>query len=72
MKALPSGWKLFAAPAALTLLMTAAVLCAYPPGAEGLRSAIRAIARSSLALFLLAFLASSPFPSQADTHWHSP
>lgn len=59
MKALPSGWKLFAALAALTLLMTAAVLAAYPAGAEGLRSAIRATARSSFALFLLAFLASS-------------
>lgn len=59
MKALPSGWKLFAALAALTLLMTAAVLAAYPSGAEGLRSAIRATARSSFALFLLAFLASS-------------
>lgn len=59
MKALPSGWKLFAALAVLTLLMTAAVLAAYPAGAEGLRSAIRATARSSFALFLLAFLASS-------------
>ncbi|MBO9548570.1 ferric reductase-like transmembrane domain-containing protein [Pseudomonas sp.] len=56
---LPSGWKLFAALAALTLLMTAAVLLSYPPGADGLRSAIRATARSSFALFLLAFLASS-------------
>ena len=35
------------------------VLLSYPPGAEGLRSAIRATARSSFALFLLAFLASS-------------
>ncbi|POG11255.1 hypothetical protein BGP84_16490 [Pseudomonas putida] len=56
---LPSGWKLFAALAALTLLMTAAVLLNYPPGADGLRSAIRATARSSFALFLLAFLAST-------------
>ena len=56
---LPSGWKLFAALAGLTLLMTAAVLAAHPPGADGLRSAIRATARSSFALFLLAFLASS-------------
>ncbi|MDF9619472.1 ferric reductase-like transmembrane domain-containing protein [Pseudomonas entomophila] len=59
MKALPSGWKLFAALAALTLLMTATVLIAHPLGAEGLRSAIRATARSSFALFLLTFLASS-------------
>ncbi|WP_252089250.1 ferric reductase-like transmembrane domain-containing protein [Pseudomonas sp. MWU13-3659] len=59
MKALPSGWKLFAALAALTLLMTAMVLIAHPLGSEGLRSAIRATARSSFALFLLTFLASS-------------
>lgn len=59
MKALPSGWKLFAALAALTLLMTATVLIAHPLGADGLRSAIRATARSSFALFLLTFLASS-------------
>jgi DMSO/TMAO reductase YedYZ heme-binding membrane subunit len=56
---LPSGWKLFAALAGLTLCMTVAVLLSYPPGADGLRSAIRATARSSFALFLLAFLASS-------------
>lgn len=59
MKALPSGWKLFAALAALTLLMTAVVLAAHPLGADGLRSTIRATARSSFALFLLTFLASS-------------
>ncbi|MCG8293167.1 ferric reductase-like transmembrane domain-containing protein [Pseudomonas entomophila] len=59
MKALPSGWKLFAALAALTLLMTTMVLIAHPLGSEGLRSAIRATARSSFALFLLTFLASS-------------
>jgi len=56
---LPCGWKLFTALAGLTLLMTALTLAAYPAGADGLRSAIRATARSSLALFLLAFLASS-------------
>ncbi|AXQ48684.1 ferric reductase-like transmembrane domain-containing protein [Pseudomonas vlassakiae] len=56
---LPSGWKLFTALAGLTVFMTAVVLLSYPPGAEGLRSAIRATARSSFALFLLAFLASS-------------
>jgi DMSO/TMAO reductase YedYZ heme-binding membrane subunit len=59
MKTLPSGWKLFATLAALILLMTAAVLVAQPPGADALRSAIRATARSSFALFLLTFLASS-------------
>ncbi|MFJ4349760.1 ferric reductase-like transmembrane domain-containing protein [Pseudomonas sp. NPDC089428] len=56
---LPSGWKLFAALAGLTLLMTAVVLLSSAPGADSLRSAIRATARSSFALFLLAFLASS-------------
>jgi DMSO/TMAO reductase YedYZ heme-binding membrane subunit len=56
---LPSGWKLFTALAGLTLFMTAVVLLSYPPGADGLRSAIRATARSSFTLFLLAFLASS-------------
>ncbi|PVZ43657.1 ferric reductase-like transmembrane domain-containing protein [Pseudomonas sp. CC120222-01a] len=56
---LPSGWRLFYALAGLTLFMTALVLLSYPPGADSLRSAIRATARSSFALFLLAFLASS-------------
>ena len=55
---LPSGWKLFTALAGLTLAMTAVVL-ASQPDPDGLRSAIRATARSSFALFLLAFLASS-------------
>lgn len=59
MKALPSGWKLFTALAAVTLLMTGAVLLSQPLGVEGLRSAIRATARSSFALFLAAFLASA-------------
>ena len=56
---LPSGWKLFAALASLTLLMTAVALLGAASGADSLRSAIRATARSSFALFLLAFLASS-------------
>ncbi|MFJ2983545.1 MULTISPECIES: hypothetical protein [unclassified Pseudomonas] len=41
---LPSGWKLFAALAGLPLLMTVVILAAYPIGADGLRSAIRATA----------------------------
>ncbi|MHC2144216.1 ferric reductase-like transmembrane domain-containing protein [Pseudomonas sp. 210_17 TE3656] len=56
---LPSGWKLFGLLAVLTLAMTTLILAAQPLGADGLRSAIRATARSSLALFLLTFLASS-------------
>jgi DMSO/TMAO reductase YedYZ heme-binding membrane subunit len=57
--ALPSGWKLFGLLALLTLAMTALTLAAHPLGSDGLRSAIRATARSSYALFLLTFLASS-------------
>ncbi|WP_460418921.1 hypothetical protein [Pseudomonas sp. microsymbiont 2] len=56
---LPSGWRLFAVLAALTLLMAASVLATPPVGADGLRGAIRATARSSFALFLLTFLAST-------------
>ncbi|MDH0300756.1 MULTISPECIES: ferric reductase-like transmembrane domain-containing protein [unclassified Pseudomonas] len=56
---LPSGWRLFAALAALTLAMSALVLLSQPLGPDGLRSAIRATARSSFALFLLTFLASA-------------
>ncbi|HGM5580535.1 TPA: ferric reductase-like transmembrane domain-containing protein [Pseudomonas putida] len=57
---LPSGWKLFAALAGLTLLMTGLALSMHPAGsADALRTAIRATARSSFALFLLTFLASS-------------
>lgn len=59
LSALPSGWKLFGLLALLTLAMTTLILAAQPPGADGLRSAIRATARSSFALFLLTFLASS-------------
>lgn len=55
---LPSGWRLFATLAGLTLAMTTVVL-ASQTDPDGLRSAIRATARSSFALFLLAFLASS-------------
>lgn len=58
--ALPSGWNLFAALAGLTLLMTGLALWMHPVGsADALRTAIRATARSSFALFLLTFLASS-------------
>jgi DMSO/TMAO reductase YedYZ heme-binding membrane subunit len=57
--ALPSGWKLFTVLAGLTLFMTAVVLASHPLGSDGLRSAIRATARSSFALFLMTFLAST-------------
>lgn len=59
LSALPSGWKLFGLLAVLTLVMTTLILAAQPLGSDGLRSAIRATARSSFALFLLTFLASS-------------
>ncbi|MFJ4440833.1 hypothetical protein ACIPZ8_01935 [Pseudomonas sp. NPDC089422] len=67
----PSGWKLFATLAGLTLFMTAVVLLSYPPGAQSLLSAIRATARSSFILFLLAFLASSllTFVPSSGSRW---
>ena len=53
------GWSLFSLFAALVLLMTVMVLIINPDLTEGVRSAIRATARSSFALFLLAFTASA-------------
>ncbi|MEN2394001.1 ferric reductase-like transmembrane domain-containing protein [Pseudomonas halotolerans] len=53
------GWSLFSLLAALVLLMTALTLALSPDLTEGVRSAIRATARSSFALFLLAFTASA-------------
>ncbi|MDR8386269.1 hypothetical protein MKS85_12085 [Pseudomonas sp. JL2] len=53
------GWSLFSLLAALVLLMTALTLALHPDLTEGVRSAIRATARSSFALFLLAFTASA-------------
>lgn len=53
------GWSLFSLIAALVLLMTALTLAVNPDLTEGVRSAIRATARSSFALFLLAFTASA-------------
>lgn len=49
------GWSLFSLLAALVLLMTALTLALHPDLTEGVRSAIHATARSSFALFLLAF-----------------
>ncbi|MBA1378884.1 ferric reductase-like transmembrane domain-containing protein [Pseudomonas brassicacearum] len=53
------GWSLFSLLAALVLLMTALILIINPDLTEGVRSAIRATARSSFVLFLLAFTASA-------------
>jgi DMSO/TMAO reductase YedYZ heme-binding membrane subunit len=53
------GWSLFSLLAALVLLMTVMVLIINPDLTEGVRSAIRATARSSFVLFLLAFTASA-------------
>ncbi|WP_434605846.1 hypothetical protein J3P80_12095 [Pseudomonas sp. D2-30] len=53
------GWSLFSLLAALVLLMTVLVLIFNPDLTEGVRSAIRATARSSFVLFLLAFTASA-------------
>jgi methionine sulfoxide reductase heme-binding subunit len=53
------GWSLFRLLAALVLLMTVMILIINPDLTEGVRSAIRATARSSFVLFLLAFTASA-------------
>lgn len=46
------GWRLFAVLAVAVLCMTALVLALQAQPVEGLRSAIRATARSSFALFV--------------------
>lgn len=53
------GWHLFAVTAVLVVAMSAAAIAAQPDLIDGLRSAIRATARSSFALFLAAFTASA-------------
>lgn len=53
------GWPLFSLFAVLILAMSAAAIALQPDLIEGLRSAIRATARSSFALFLAAFTASA-------------
>lgn len=53
------GWRLFGLLALLVLVATALALAWQPQLVEALRSAIRVTARTSFALFLLAFLASS-------------
>lgn len=53
------GWRLFSFLAVLVLIVTALSLWAQPQWVEALRSAIRATARTSFALFLATFLASS-------------
>ncbi|ALN91914.1 ferric reductase-like transmembrane domain-containing protein [Lysobacter gummosus] len=56
---LTSGWKLFGVIAALILAMSAAILWAHADPVEGVRSLIRATARTSFTLFLIAFTASA-------------
>ncbi|TBU79799.1 hypothetical protein DNK06_12000 [Pseudomonas daroniae] len=53
------GWQLFSLIALLTLMMSALAVALQPDLIEGLRSAIRATARSSFVLFLAAFVASA-------------
>ncbi|MFJ3052667.1 hypothetical protein [Pseudomonas nitroreducens] len=55
----PHGWRLFSLLSALVLLATALALWSQPQWVEALRSAIRVTARTSFALFLATFLASS-------------
>ncbi|OLF53941.1 hypothetical protein [Pseudomonas chlororaphis] len=53
------GWRLFSLLAVAVLLMSALILLLEPNLVEATRSAIRATARSSFVLFLLAFTASA-------------
>lgn len=53
------GWSLFGLLCLLIWVMTALILALNPDLVEGLRSAIRATARTSFALFLVAFTASA-------------
>ncbi len=53
------GWTLFGFIAALVVVMSALAVAAQPELVEGLRSAIRATARSSFVLFVVAFTASA-------------
>jgi len=55
----PKGWSLVAWTAALVGAMAAVILAAYGPTREGMHALLRATARSSLLLFLGAFVASS-------------
>lgn len=54
-----TGWQLFNLCAVLILVMTGLAVVLQPDVVEGLRSAIRATARSSFLLFLAAFTASA-------------
>ncbi|MDF3863198.1 hypothetical protein P3W53_01900 [Pseudomonas denitrificans (nom. rej.)] len=53
------GWRLFSLLSLLVLIVTALALWSQPQGVEALRSSIRVTARTSFALFLTTFLASS-------------
>jgi DMSO/TMAO reductase YedYZ heme-binding membrane subunit len=53
------GWQLFGLIAVLIVMMSVLVIAIHPDLVEGLRSAIRATARSSFILFLTAFTASA-------------
>lgn len=53
------GWQLFGLLAVLVAVMSATAIAVQPDLVEGVRSAIRATARSSFVLFLIAFTASA-------------
>ncbi|KJK01785.1 membrane protein [Pseudomonas sp. 21] len=53
------GWRLFSLLSLLVLIVAALALWSQPQGVEALRSSIRVTARTSFALFLATFLASS-------------
>jgi len=54
-----TGWRLFGAIALAILAMSALILALTPDLAQGVRAVIRATARTSFTLFLLAFVASA-------------
>lgn len=56
-EARPAGWRLTICAAAIVCVTCAGLLAAHGAGEEGLRSIIRATARTSVALFLAGFVA---------------
>jgi DMSO/TMAO reductase YedYZ heme-binding membrane subunit len=56
---LPNGWSLVGIAAVVVGALTAIVLGLHGTGEDGMRALLRATARTSLALFLLAYLAST-------------
>jgi DMSO/TMAO reductase YedYZ heme-binding membrane subunit len=69
---LPTGWAIVGWTALALAVMVAAILAVLGAGEDGLRATIRATARTSLVLFLLAFTASAlrrARPASPATAW---